>query len=495
MARFVDEYEHRFSVTGASGAAAAFDQQGAAAGRASSRFAAMGTAAAGLGPQIEAAGDRALGAGQSWLAMAGRMEQANVAFTTLLGSEQAAASFLGELQQFAAVTPFEFTGVQANARQLLAYGFAAKDIIPMLRDIGDASAALGGSPEQLDRMVRALGQMQAKGRVSGEEVMQLAEAGIGAEKILRKAFNVPVGKNLASANISAEAGIGALLAAMREDYGGSMEAQSKTLIGAQSNLQDSLDMTKNALGEPLVGAYRDATRALTALMAKVKEFSPAAREAIAVTTLGGGALLKYGGAALTAYRDWSQYIGILKIAKSSKDALAVATKADTAAERTKAGVAKTEAGAIGQVERAAVKATRAKNSLAGAGAGMGAWMTGGLGFGGLMQASAGAALTGGLGAGAALTSGLSVAAAGVIGWEIGSVVSRYLDRATNYIERGADWLTPRARRVTEEAGRAITAQDVAAQRRKLRMGPSGDVVIPAGTFVSSRQLYDHSALR
>lgn len=495
MARFVDEYEHKFSSTGASAASAAFDKQGEAAGRNAAKLKQYGEFAEAMGGRIEAAGDQGLGAVKSWLGVAGEVEMARVSFTTLLKNEAQAEQFVGKLQQFASRTPFEFQGLQQQAKRLLAVGYTADEIIPMLTDLGDSAGALGAGSVGIDRMVLAFGQMRAKGKPMGDDLRQLMEIGIPAGKVLREAFNVPMGKDLASAGITAQQAEDALRSYMRSMHGGGMEKAAKTLSGGLSNLADNAFLLKNAMGEPLVDSVNASAQALSGMMGTLQGMSPAARGAVAWTALLGSAVAKGGGWAIGAWRDYKQYTGILKIAENTKRGLERATVADTAAERTKTGVARAEAGAIGQVERAAVKATRAKNSLAGSGAGMGSWMTGGLGFGGLMQANAGAALTGGLGAGAAVTSGLSVAAAGVIGWEIGSVIRKYLDEKTDYVEKGADLITPGARRITAEAGRAITAQDVAAQRRKLRMGPSGDVVIPAGTFVSSQQLYDHSALR
>jgi phage tail tape-measure protein len=101
-------------------------------------------------------------------------EQAEIGFTTMLGSAEAARKQLGDLASFAEKTPFEFPDTITGARRLMALGFAAKDVIPMLTAVGDATAALGGNADMLDRLTMALGQMRTKGKVSAEEMMQLA---------------------------------------------------------------------------------------------------------------------------------------------------------------------------------------------------------------------------------------------------------------------------------------------------------------------------------
>ena len=71
-------------------------------------------------------------------------ETSQVAFKTLLGSAAGAEQMLKGLQQFAASTPFEFEDLQKSARNMLAFGFSAEQILPMLRKVGDAVSALGG---------------------------------------------------------------------------------------------------------------------------------------------------------------------------------------------------------------------------------------------------------------------------------------------------------------------------------------------------------------
>jgi len=123
------------------------------------------------------------------LNLAGNMEQSQIAFETMLGSAQKAKSFLADLQHFAAVTPFEFPQLQDASKKLLAFGFDAKSIIPMMTAIGNAASGLGLGSEGIDRITLAIGQLRAKGRVQGDEMMQLTEAGIPAWDMLAKSMH------------------------------------------------------------------------------------------------------------------------------------------------------------------------------------------------------------------------------------------------------------------------------------------------------------------
>jgi tape measure domain-containing protein len=115
-----------------------------------------------------AAGTAMVGAGLKSIQMGAQFEQSQVAFTQMLGSAEKSDAFLKQLFDFAAKTPFEFTGLQDASRRLLAYGFEANEIIPIMTRVGDAVSALGGGTAEINRATLALGQMQAKGKVSGE---------------------------------------------------------------------------------------------------------------------------------------------------------------------------------------------------------------------------------------------------------------------------------------------------------------------------------------
>ncbi|MFQ9180792.1 MAG: hypothetical protein ACLR3C_13525 [Eggerthella lenta] len=70
-------------------------------------------------------------------------ESAQTAFTTMLGSGEAASKMIGDLYTFAKKTPFKFDGMMQSAQQLISMGMAAENVIPTLTAVGDAAAASG----------------------------------------------------------------------------------------------------------------------------------------------------------------------------------------------------------------------------------------------------------------------------------------------------------------------------------------------------------------
>jgi tape measure domain-containing protein len=228
----------------------------------------------GVGQAAFNAGMQGIGAAKNFgmmgITMNAAMEQAQVAFETLLGSAEEAQQFLGELRDFAAATPFEFPGLQDASRRLLAFGFTAEEILPMMTNIGDAVGALGGSAVEINRVVYALGQMRAKGKVANEELMQLAEMGIPVYQILSDAMGKSVGeiqKMVSKGLLPAEEGVRLLTSGFEELYGGSMMAQSQTFNGLLSTLKDNASLALQSFTGPAFNVAKKAIQDLGAAVA------------------------------------------------------------------------------------------------------------------------------------------------------------------------------------------------------------------------------------
>jgi tape measure domain-containing protein len=127
-----------------------------------------------------------------------------------------------------------------------------------MNGIGNAVAGLGGGKEQIDRVTLALGQMQAKGKVSAEEMNQLAELGIPAWKMIASAIGISIPEAMKRAEkgaIDSTTAINALINGMNEKFPGMMEKQSKTINGVFSNLVDGATRTATLIGERLIRAF------------------------------------------------------------------------------------------------------------------------------------------------------------------------------------------------------------------------------------------------
>lgn len=182
------------------------------------------------------------------------MEQARISFTTLLGSADEAKKMIGDLQQFAAKTPFEFPGLQDSAKLMLAMGFNAKDVLPNLNAVGDAVAAVGGGEDALKGVTMALGQMLTKGKISAEEMNQLAERGIPAWELLAQSTGKSKQELMelgSQGKLLSENVLPGMIDAMGNKFKGAMDNQSKSFTGMMSTIKDNLNMLMGSLTEGL----------------------------------------------------------------------------------------------------------------------------------------------------------------------------------------------------------------------------------------------------
>lgn len=188
------------------------------------------------------------------------MESNTVAFTNFLGSTEASKKFLDELYTTAANTPFEFPELVAASRKFLAFGYSAQETKDILTTVGDTVAGLGGGAEEIGRLTAAFGQIKAKGKVQTEEVLQLAELGVPAFKILEKQLGLTsdaLQDQLADGAIKSDAAIRALKAGLDDTFGGSSAAQAKTFTGQMSTLKDNFNQLLGQAAKPLFDFLRD----------------------------------------------------------------------------------------------------------------------------------------------------------------------------------------------------------------------------------------------
>lgn len=219
----------------------------------------------GIGAGAAAAGI-AVGLGKA-VSAAGRVQQVEIGFKTMLGSAEAARAKVEELQKFAAGSPFDFEQTAKGAQQMLAMGISADKLIPTMEALGNAVAASGGGTEEFLGAARALGQIQTKGKLSQEELNQFAERGIPAMQILKDELGLSAKQlqNIGAAGIPAEKAVDALVRGFNKRFAGGMEEQSKSLFGAFSNLTDSVNQLLAAIGVPLVGVVTKATQVISGM--------------------------------------------------------------------------------------------------------------------------------------------------------------------------------------------------------------------------------------
>jgi tape measure domain-containing protein len=168
----------------------------------------------------------------------------------LAGSAEKAGKIIKELQDLGAITPFTSTELIDSAKRLQAFGVEANKVVETTRRLADASGATGA---ELSGLVTAYGQVQAKGRLQGEELLQFQERGIALQEELRKMYGMTgeeFQKALSKGQVSAKAVEVALINLTNAGgkYANGAIAQSDTLNGKLSTLQDSFQRLAQNIG-------------------------------------------------------------------------------------------------------------------------------------------------------------------------------------------------------------------------------------------------------
>jgi tape measure domain-containing protein len=198
----------------------------------------VGNAALRGGAVVAAYGAGMTALAASFVRPAAQFEQFNVQLTTLEGSAEGAEKAMAWIETFATKTPLSVEEtVQAYAR-LRAFGL--DPTTGSLQAMVDTMAATGGGAEKLDGLTLALGQAWTKGKLQGEEAMQMLERGVPVWDLLAEAM----GKSAAEVQKLSEQGklgreeITLLTDALGARYSGASERASETWDGITSNLSD-----------------------------------------------------------------------------------------------------------------------------------------------------------------------------------------------------------------------------------------------------------------
>ena len=189
----------------------------------------------------------------------GQFQQTEMAFKTMLQSEEKANDLMQQMIHTAAITPFGVEDVTEGAKQLLAFNVAAEDVNDTLIRLGDVAAGMGVS---LSEMVMLYGTTIAKGKMDTMDLYQFLNRGIPIADELAKVMGLDVNNAIAEVKEQLTAGkvtSDIFIKAMQNmtsegsKFGGLMEAQSKTITGQIRNIEDAIEQMFNEFGRSQEG--------------------------------------------------------------------------------------------------------------------------------------------------------------------------------------------------------------------------------------------------
>lgn len=181
------------------------------------------------------------------------LETSQVAWTTLLGTEEEAKNMLEDITKYAATTPFNKTGVDTMAKQLHNAGFEGQNLFDQLTKFGNMGSAFGIQEDSLSEMVRQYSQVQMAQVAYTEDLNILQDRGIPIYKALAEVTGTTVAevKNMASqGKITADV-YNQALDSIASGTNGAMEAQSKTFSGMLSTIQDNVVNISQKIIQPI----------------------------------------------------------------------------------------------------------------------------------------------------------------------------------------------------------------------------------------------------
>lgn len=198
----------------------------------------------------------------------GQFQQLEIAFETMLGSQEKANTLMQQMINTAAKTPFDLMGVAEGAKQLMAYGVSADKVNDTLVRLGNIASGLS---IPLNDIVYLYGTTMVQGRLYAQDVRQFTSRGIPLVKELADKYHKTAEEinAMVSAGKIGFADVEEVINKMTNSGGqfyNLMEKQSASLTGQIANLEDAWDTVLNDWGKANDGLFSGAIASATYLV-------------------------------------------------------------------------------------------------------------------------------------------------------------------------------------------------------------------------------------
>ncbi|MEG0783994.1 MAG: tape measure protein [Christensenella sp.] len=176
-------------------------------------------------------------------------ESSEMSFATILKDDNAAKTFMQDMIQYANVTPYKTSDLQAVSKTLATYNFKGEELMPIMEKIGDAGAAMSMGASDMSMIATALGRMRTTNKTTLEYMNLLTERGINGVEYLAESLGKTTAELytlISQGKIEGKKSVQVITDYMERDYGGSMEKFSRTYEGLTSTyegLKENLDAT------------------------------------------------------------------------------------------------------------------------------------------------------------------------------------------------------------------------------------------------------------
>lgn len=242
----------------------------------------------------------------SIITVGGELEKQHIALQSIIGDVTKANVLFEQTKELALQSPFTFSELNKDVKQLAAYGVEYDDLYDTTKRLADISSGLGVS---FERIALAFGQTKARSWLDGKELRQFAYAGIPLMQKLsdlysqlegRKVTNSEVKKRISARQVSFE-DVRKILWDMTDESGQFYNMQmvlSETLLGRYNKLKDAWEimLADFARGESVVGgSLKFILDRVTDLVLAMHTLSPIIASVFAVPAMRGLAAMFTGG--------------------------------------------------------------------------------------------------------------------------------------------------------------------------------------------------------
>ncbi|MDR0505448.1 MAG: tape measure protein [Dysgonamonadaceae bacterium] len=211
---------------------------------------------------------KAIEFGKVMMDVRGQIESFQISFETLIGSKDKANAFFSEIKNFATETPLMLDDLARNAQTFLGFGIETEKVIPVLKQIGDVTM---GNKDRFNAMSLAFAQMYATGKLQGQDLLQMINAGFNpliaiSEKTGKsvKQLKEEMSEGAISAEMVAQAF--ADVTAEGGKFHGMLQKQSEGINGMKAQFEGAIQDMLNEMGSKSEEFYAQGLQIATSLV-------------------------------------------------------------------------------------------------------------------------------------------------------------------------------------------------------------------------------------
>lgn len=205
--------------------------------------------------------------GSEMIRVRGEFQSMQTSIETMVGKDMA-GQLIPQIKELAKISPLTMSDMVDAEKMMLGFNIQAEDTIKYLKALSDISM---GESSKFHSLTLAFSQMSAAGKLMGQDLNQMINAGFNPLQIISEKTGKSIGtlkdemsKGAISVEMVQQAFIDATSAGGR--FYQMSENASKTINGQLSMMQDSIDAVFNELGTKSEGVIMDGIQMTTSLI-------------------------------------------------------------------------------------------------------------------------------------------------------------------------------------------------------------------------------------